>query len=61
MMPAQRENTEQSTRDRRGLRNDRSIYLNVIDYILEIAAIGLSVEEMQPYEEIRHGESTART
>ena len=31
LMPAQRKNTEQPTRDRRGFRNDHPIYLNVID------------------------------
>ena len=39
MKPAQPKNTEQATRDRRGLRN-RAIYLEVIDYELEIGTIG---------------------
>ena len=58
LMPAQPNNAKQPTRDRRRLRNDRPIYLNVIDFILEIAAIGLSVDELQPYEEVRHPESS---
>ena len=41
LKPAQPKNTEQATRDRRGLRN-RAIYLDVIEYELEIVAIGLS-------------------
>ena len=38
MVPAQPNYAEQPTRDRRGLRNDRAIYLDVIDRVLEILA-----------------------
>ena len=41
LKPTQPKNTEQATRDRRGLRN-RAIYLDVIELELEIVAIGLS-------------------
>ena len=38
-MPTQPKNTEQATRDRRGLRSN-AIYLDVIDLELEIDTIG---------------------
>ena len=50
-MPAQPKNTEQPTRDRRGLRN-RAIYLDVIELELEIVAIGLPTGEQQSQGEI---------
>ena len=40
LMPTQAKNTEQATRDRGGLGNDRAIYLDVIELELEIEAIG---------------------
>ena len=46
MKPAQPKNTEQATRDRRGLRN-RAIYLDVIELELEIDTIGLPTAEQQ--------------
>jgi hypothetical protein len=46
-MPAQPKNTEQPARDRGRLRNGRTIYLDVIDLVLEIEAIGLSPGECQ--------------
>ena len=52
-MPTQRNNTEQTARDRRGLRNGHPIYLNVIDLILEIDAIGLSQGECESQDERR--------
>jgi len=44
-MKAQPKNTEQPARYRRGLGNDGTIYLNVIDLVLQIGAIGLSPGE----------------
>ena len=38
LMPAQPQNTEQPTRDRFGLRDDRAIYLDVIEDVLYITA-----------------------
>ena len=39
LMPAQAKNAEQSSRDRRGLGNDRAIYLDVIYYVLQVEAV----------------------
>ena len=39
LKPAQPKNAEQSTRDGRRFRNDRAIYLDVIDLGLEIVAM----------------------
>jgi hypothetical protein len=50
-MPTKAKNTEQATGDCSGLRNDRAIYLDVIELELEIAAIGLSTGEQQPQDE----------
>ena len=61
LKPTEPKHAEQPTRDGRRLRNSRPIYLNIIDYILEIGAIGLSVEKLQPYEEVRHPDGTTRT
>jgi hypothetical protein len=38
LMPAQPQNTEQPTCDRCRLRDDRAIYLDVVDRVLEIIA-----------------------
>ena len=38
LMPAQPQNTEQPTRDRCRLRDDRAIYLDVIEDVLYITA-----------------------
>ena len=38
-MPAQPKNTEQPTRDRGGFGNDRAIYLDIVDNVLEIRAV----------------------
>ena len=57
LKPAQPKNTEQATRDRRRLRNDRAIYLDVIDSDLEIVAIGLPTGEQQSQDEIVYVES----
>ena len=51
LMPTKAKNTEQATGDCSGLRNDRAIYLDVIELELEIAAIGLSTGEQQPQDE----------
>ena len=56
-MPAQSQNSEQTTRDRRGLGNDGAIYLDVIDLVLKIGAIGLSIGEIQLQDEQRNVES----
>ena len=56
-MPAQPKNTEQTAGDRRRLRNGGTIYLNVIDFILEIVAIGLAPGKIQPQDEQRFAES----
>src|SRR6266550_9452153 len=53
LMPAQAKNAEQATCDRRALRNDETIYLDVIDLVLEIGAIGLSPGECQSHDERR--------
>ena len=49
-MPAQPKNAEQPACDRCGLGNDRAIYLDVIDDVLEIIA-RLSADELQPQHE----------
>jgi len=46
-MPAQPKHAEQTARDRGGLRNDRAIYLDIIDFVLKIDAIGLATGECQ--------------
>ncbi len=56
-MPAQPKNTEETARDGRGLRDGCPSYLNIIDLILEIDAIGLSLGEMQLQDELRNVES----
>ena len=57
LKPAQSKNAEQATRDRRGLGNDGAIYLDVIDLVLKIGAIGLSIGEIQLQDEQRNVES----
>ena len=57
LKPTQPKNTEQPARDRRRLRNGRPIYLNIIDFILEIVAIGKSPGKIQPQDEQRLAES----
>ena len=47
LKPAQSNHAKQTTRDGRRLRNGRAIYLDVIDLVLEIDAIGLSPGECQ--------------
>src|SRR4051795_3311816 len=39
LKPTEPNQAEQPAREGRGLRNGRPIYLNVIDYILEVAAV----------------------
>ena len=56
LKPAQPKNTEQATRDRRGLRN-RAIYLDVIELELEIDTIGLPTGEQQSQDELADADS----
>ena len=52
-MPAQPQNTKQPTRDRCRLGDDRPIYLDVINNVLDILARGLPAGELQPQHEQR--------
>lgn len=51
-MPTKAENAKQTARDCSGLGNDCATYLDVIELELEIGAIGLTPEEVQPHDEI---------
>ena len=47
LKPAEPKDAEQATRDGCWLRNDRTIYLDIIDDGLEIVAIGLATAEFK--------------
>ena len=49
-MPAQPKNAEQPTRHRRRLGNYSAIYLDIIDLVLKIGAIGLATGEREPHD-----------
>ena len=57
LKPAKPKNTKQPARDRGGLRNNRAIYLDVIEFELEIGTIGLPTGEQQSQGEIVYVES----
>ena len=56
LMPAQPEDAEHPARDRRWLRNDRAIYLDVIERAVETFS-GLPTGELQSQHEIAHVDS----